>query len=323
MGNFVKKHVYIAACSPDGGIYHYTTDGKTLQFCEKTLLDRPMYLVISENRLYAIMRQLPGRSNESGILSYPIEEDGRLGSPSEPQSTHGVVACHLCVREGTVYTVNYLSGNVVKLPNTISTHCGKGVHPTRQTEPHTHFICTSPDGKYLLNTDLGLDTIFVCDPDLNPVAEAKVPAGSGCRHLVFSADGTLLYCANELGNTVSVFRYQDGQLTYRNSYAALPSYYYDRSTIAAIRLQGEYLYVSNRTHDSITCFRCVGETLELVSITPCGGKSPRDFDLNGNLMVVTNEASDSVTLFRAEGGTLIPLEQTLSLSAPLSVIFKD
>ena len=315
-----KTNVYFAACHKDGGIYHYRTDEKgAMEFVEKIPVDRPMYLAIADGRMYVIIRD--AGDGKSGMFSYAIGEDGRLSDPTAIESTRGIVACHLWIDGDDAYAVNYLSGNVIKMPDTLSVHEGKGPHPTRQEAPHTHYVCTTPDGKYVLNTDLGLDTIFVCDRNLNPVSEAKVPAGSGCRHLIFSEDGTKLYCVNELSNTVSVFRYSDGTLVYLNSYEAIPAYFADRSTSAAIRISGDYLYTSNRTHDSISCFRCVGETLELMSITPCGGKSPRDFDLLGNLLFCTNEADDSVTIFRVSGSELTRLETRLTMPNPLCVVF--
>ena len=39
-------------------------------------------------------------------------------------------------------------------------HTGSGVNPARQAGPHAHFILPSPDNRFTLNCDLGLDKIF-------------------------------------------------------------------------------------------------------------------------------------------------------------------
>ncbi len=61
---------------------------------------------------------------------------------------------------------------------------------------HTHFAAFSPDGNYILCTDLGLDTEFVYDSELNEISKENVPSGSGSRHLVFSENGKYVYCVN-------------------------------------------------------------------------------------------------------------------------------
>ena len=80
---------------------------------------------------------------------------------TKPQSTKGIVACHLAESDGSIYCVNYLSGSVIKMPDTVDTHSGHGINPKRQDAPHTHYVCESPDGKYIFVTDLGIDKIFV------------------------------------------------------------------------------------------------------------------------------------------------------------------
>lgn len=65
---------------------------------------------------------------------------------------------------------------------------------------------------------------------------------------------------------------------------------------AAIRYADGYLYVSNRGHDSITCFRAVGDTLErqhlqLPRAVPAGFHHPRSH------LICTNENDDSATAF--------------------------
>ena len=201
------KHLYFCAFREDGGIYHYTLEAGVLTFRDKTDLDRPSYMVIADGRAYILLRDTDETTHFGGMISFDIDGDGRLVNPSEPISTHGAAACHISVLDGNVYAVNYLAGNVIRFPDRIVTHKGQGPHPTRQTSPHTHYIAPTPDGKYLLCTDLGLDSIFTYTPDLELVSVSKVPAGEGVRHLIASEDGTRIYAVNELGSTISVFSY--------------------------------------------------------------------------------------------------------------------
>lgn len=318
------KNIYIASCKPDGGIYHCDFENGKLKKRGFYPLDRPMFLAIHNDKMYVVLRQTDG--DFSGVCSAAINPDGTLGSFSAPVSTEGIVACHICISDDRIYTTNYLSGSISlitdKCEKTV-THSGKGPHPTRQTEPHTHYVNTTPDGKYLVSTDLGIDTVFVYDHDLNEISSAKVPEGHGARHLVFSPDGTRMYCANELASTVSVFDYNDGKLTLLGTYPALPKDFVGQSTLAAIRISpdGKYLYASNRGHDSITCFEIYGDSLRCLSHTPCGGESPRDFDIKDGYLFCTNEVSGNVTVFSCNGANIVKLDTELEAPGALCVIF--
>ncbi len=312
------KHLYFCACDTAGGIYHYTLSDGALTFCEKVDLDRPTYMIIEGNKAYITLREIDETTHFGSVVTADIDEKGRLVNLSEPQSSLGVVPCHLCVKDGNVYTANYLSGNIVKLPDTVVTHEGHGVNPTRQEAPHTHFVTVAPDG-YILCCDLGLDTIFTYDADLNEVSRARVPSGHGCRHLEFSADQNAVYCVNEMGNTVSVFDYSNGVLTMRETVDALPDFE-GQNTAAAIRRNGDFLYVSHRGADTVARFKILPDNgLKLLENSPIGGVSPRDIWIIDNLLLCTNEITDSVTVLKLNNGKPSSFEKALSMKHPLCV----
>ena len=305
---------YIASCVRDGGVYKYHfSDGKA-ELTEKIPLDMPMYIAKEGDILHVILNDPYADNRQSGYVK--IEN----GTPGDIIPTHGLVACHLCADDGQIYCVNYMSGNVVKLPDTDDMHTGNSIHPTRQTEPHTHYVCLSPEGKYILAVDLGTDTIYTYTKELELVSTATVPSGSGCRHLEYR--NGYYYCANELTSDVSVFAYDDGRLTLLDTYPGLPSDFKEKNTMAAIRTDGDYLYVSNRGHNSIVSYKINGSKLELIDFFPCGGNSPRDFNIYGNILICTNEKSNNVTFFEIKDGRLYPLEEELQIPAPLCVIFE-
>lgn len=318
-------NIYIASCVKGGGIYHYTlSENNVLDFCEKTTLDEPMYMIIRNEKMYILLRQPDEKTNFSGELSIDIDGTGKLFAPSRIISTKGVVACHLEVSDDNIYAVNYVSGSVIKLPDTLVTHSGHGLHKVRQAAPHTHFVHASPDGKYILVTDLGLDKIFVYDKDLKLVSEVSVPSGHGPRHLAFSDDGKIVYCVNELGSSVSIFSYSDGKLNLKNTISALPKDFSGDNISAAIRIKDNYLYVSNRGHNSISVFEIKDSyNIVLKECVDCGGNSPRDFNIIDDVLICTNEKSDNVTVFKLNN--YIPeiiSESELNIPSPLCVAYK-
>ena len=318
-------HLYFAACDPKGGIYHYVMENGELQFMEKTDCDRPMYLDVQKNSMQVILRA-PYPGNEpwgtSGLVEFPVNADGSLGVPGEMQSTLGAVACHLCRYEDKMYVANYISGSVFSSESKVKEHKGAGPHPTRQDAPHLHYVQPSPDKKCLFAVDLGTDSVYSYDAELNLLSTAHVPEGCGARHLAYSEDGKYVFCANELDSSVSVFAYEDTKLTLLQTVSVLEKENPD-STAAAIRVRGNYVYVSNRGADSVSCLEWDGKELVLKSETPCGGNSPRDFLFVDDYVFCTNEKSNTVTVLKAEGSALSLTDQVLEMPGPLCVVMLE
>lgn len=324
-----KQHsdLYIAACETErngGGVYRYRIEEGKLVFIDKKEMDRPMYLRAEGKLLYALLRAPFGESTESGLAIYQIEEDGRIGALLSLVGTKGVVACHHSVCGGETYAVNYLSGNVVHIGGETVTHEGKGPNEKRQDMPHTHCVIFSPDSRFLLVADLGLDTVFCYDRTLSLVSSAKVPLGDGARHLVFSADGKTLFSVNELRATLTRFAFSDGILTAEETVSCDVNYdEHPENLAAAIRLGngGRTLYVSNRGEDTVCYFDA--ETLSLQGKIATGGKAPRDFELSPDesYLVSANMDSNTATLLPLEKGIPQEAVDSVSLPVPLCVVF--
>lgn len=291
-----------------------------MQLMEKTDADRPMYLTVSDHRLYAVLRQPFASSDFSGVCSWEIGEKGILTNPSPICSTYGRCGCHLTVAQNRIYAANYLSGSVALLPEgKLVTHNGKGPHPTRQEAAHTHFVGMTPDGAYVLAVDLGVDTIYIYTPDLRLYDTVSMPAGHGCRHLAWSEDGKYAFCVNELASTVSVLRYEQGSLSLLNTVSALPADCVTENTAAAIRVDGNHVYVSNRGCDNIAVFTHRDGVLSQPVFADAEGISPRDFYIYGGYLFCANEGSDRVRVFRCENGNLHAMGLHLPIPKPLCV----
>ena len=297
--------LYIASCEKDGGIYQYRiSEQKEPMLIDFTPLDRPMYMTVANEKMYILLRA-PFECKESGLVIYDIVENGHLQNPTEIRSTKGEVACHLTVDGADVYAVNYVSGSVIKFPDRLVTHAGKGVHAERQTSPHTHFVSLAPDGEYLFVTDLGVDKIFIYHKDLTLASTVNIPSGHGPRHLAFHEDGTHIFCANELESTISLLNYKNGVMELVDTVSVLPEDFNGQSTVAAIRCVGNTVYVSNRGHDSISVLNFFRNHLALNKTIPTLGHSPRDFLIYEDLIIAANEHSDEVVLISIKN------EQTL------------
>lgn len=314
------KNIYISSCVPEGGVYRFNlTDSGKLEFLDKLSAKSPMYHIYDGEKMYIILRDPFENSSESGIISAEIS-DFAFVNPTEPISTKGVVACHLCKEDNDIYCVNYVSGSVIKMPDKLDVHEGSGPNKKRQESAHTHFVAVTPDKKYVLVTDLGMDKIFVYTRELELVRTVDTPRGHGVRHLIFSEDSRYLFAVNELESTVSAFSYDDGRLELIDTASALPEDFEGYSIAAAIRLHKGHIYVSNRGHDSLAKLSFDGKKLSLLNTYQCGGSEPRDFDFFGEFVIFTNIAGNNVTVFRVKDNGLeqtdeIKLEQPLCVSA--------
>lgn len=312
----MEKHVYIADCTPEGGIRVFALADGRLTPRQFVPLDRPMYLARENRTLYAVARAPFADGADSGITAYPIRPDGTLGTPGLTVSTEGTVCCHLSVHRGQVYDANYLSGSVNLLGVKTVRHHGSGPNLPRQDGPHVHYAGFSPDKAFVLVCDLGLDTVFVYDRDLNPVSQARVPAGHGVRHLAWAEDGRTVYSVNELASTLSVFDWNNGTLTYLDTVPALPESFSGVNTAAAIRISGRTLWVSHRGLDGIAEFDIGGRIPVFRCAYPTGGVSPRDFDIAGDVLIAANEGG-SVTVLDRRSHAVV---QTVSAGSPLCVL---
>lgn len=313
-----KYHLYFASCDSEGGVVHYYMDGKHFEFIDEFRCDRPMYLEVLHGKMNVLLRQPFYDNAFSALLECSIAKDGSLTFAKEMTSTEGIVACHLCTFKDQIYVTNYLSGNVFNTAGKKDTHEGSGCNLPRQDSPHPHFIAPSPDKKCLLCTDLGLDAVFLYDENLEVLDVSHVPSGHGPRHLACSEDKKFIFCANELASTVTVFKYENCKLYPIQTVKVLKST--QDSTVAAIRVSGNYVYVSNRGDDSISCLYWDGAQLKLLSVTPCGGACPRDFLIVDDKLICTNEDSDTVSVFEVREDQLTDLGIRLHISHPICVV---
>ena len=275
---------------------------------------KPMYAVINDKRLHILLRSPYETNDNSGYFSCRTD----FTDCSDMKNTLGKCACHLAV-DKDAYIVNYLSGNIVKNCEKAVLHSGAGVNFPRQDMPHTHFAAFSPDKKYVLCCDLGLDKIFIYDRDLNEVSRAKVPYGYGVRHFVFSKDGKYIYAVNELVPSISIFAYSDGNAEYLNTTKLDCNN--ESLTAAAIRLDEteNRLYVSVRGENEIFVYNVGNADLTFYGRFPCGGAGPRDFDLTGGYIVCTNENSDNITVIEKNGYRVV---NELPMKNPLNVVVR-
>jgi 6-phosphogluconolactonase len=307
----------------------------------------PSFLAVHPNQrvLYAV-----NEVNGGMVSAYAIDQPAGKLKFLNQVSTKGKGPCHLSVdRSGKwLFAANYGSGSVAAFPvnddgslgeaSAFVQHAGSSVNQARQAGPHAHASVMSPDNRFVFVADLGLDQVFGYrfDPNRGGMATdeptiTKVAPGSGPRHVAFRPDGRFLYVLNEMASTVAAFRYDaaKGTTEEMQTLSTLPADFKGSNSGAEIFVHrsGNYLYTSNRGHDSIAMFR-----IDLTSgkLTATGhastrGKTPRNFgiDPTGTWLFAANQDSDNVAMYRIDlkTGNLNPSGDPMEVFSPVCVVF--
>ncbi|MEK3888690.1 lactonase family protein [Bacillus sp. FSL K6-3431] len=326
------------------GIYSFTLDAETGKLGNVKVaaqVGSPTYLTMSDDNRY--LYSVAQEEKSGGVAAYSINaETGDLilvGSHVQ----EGAPPCHLDTLQNELVTGNYHEGTVelyriaengaVNSAQSIVQHAGKGPHE-RQEKPHVHYTATTPDGKYVVVADLGIDelvTYKVANDKLVKVNTLNVKAGSGPRHIAFHPYGKIAYLLTELTSEVVVLDYDTNQGSFaeKQYIRAIPEDFSGTNDASAIHISsdGRFVYAGNRGHNSIAVFSVNEETGELTHIenTPTGGEWPRDFvlDPSGAFIVASNQHTGNLVLFARdqETGKLTKLDSEVDVPEVVCVKF--
>lgn len=144
----------------------------------------------------------------------------------------------------------------------------------------------------------------------NEPAELLPPDdNTGPRHACLGPNGAVVYIVNEQGNTITAHHFDaaQGTLTIFQHLSTLPADYTEGGHIAhtEIHPNGQWLYASNRGHDSIAGFTIAADG----SLTPFGHypvpASPRSFNIDptGTYLYCAGEAANRMTGYRIDAAT--------------------
>jgi len=346
------------------GIYRMNVDSATGQIAAKPLQvvksENPSWLTLSkdQHRLFVVNENGPGQKDPVGrVSSYSIDpKTHALNLISQVQSlgnepTHSSLsgdASHLFVSNysvvedpgGTLAVLPVGADGKLKPVVQMSAHPASRVNPERQASNHVHSTVSSPDGRYVFSNDLGADKVFIYqfDPKATPelpltaakTASVAMPAGSGPRHLLFSADGKHAWLTMEMSAQVAVFDYNDGVLTQTQLVDLAAGQPTSDKAAAALHASadGKFLYVSNRgTANQLVVFAIDPATGQLKELQKRSveGDHPREFSLDpsGKFLLIANQKSNEIVVVERDGktGLLGKTVQKLPMDAPSDLKF--
>lgn len=331
------------------GIYLGTLDTDTGKLGPVKLvaeIKNPSFLALSPNgkNLYSAIE-----ADGAEVAAFKVKADGTLDALNNASSGGGS-SCHVWVdsTNRTLLSASYGGGSAstFKLKEdgaigevgTLVKFSGTGPNTRRQEKPHAHAIYTDAANKFVYVPDLGTDNVwtFKFDADKSTITateppSGKVPPGGGPRHMAIHPNGKFAYVNNEMTLTVTAFErnVETGALNPIQTLSTLPEgTSVEKLSTAEIFCHptGKWLYVSNRTHDTIAVYAIEASgQLKLVEIAPAGVKVPRGFNIDptGKWLVAGGQNDDRIAVHKIDPATgkLTLTSETAEVGSPVCVIF--
>jgi 6-phosphogluconolactonase len=346
-----NNYLFIGTYTEKGdskGIYVYRFNTKTgdAEPVSTIMSENPSYLAIAPNGRYLYAANEGGGST-GGVSAFTFDKGtGQLQFLNKQQGG-GSGPCYVSVdsRLKWLMLANYGGGSLSVLPlhedGSIAPlaqfiqHAGQGGTAQKPEKPHVHSATFTPDERYLLVADLGLDKISLYNFN-SSVAQPLSPAapdsaihlqpGNGPRHVTFHPTRPFVYVIEEKGGFVDAYRYKRSQFTPIQRINAHPSDYTGVVGSADIHItpNGKFLYASNRGDANNIVIYLVNEadgTLKLQGFQSTLGKIPRNFviDPTGRFLLAANQNTNNVVIFKInqETGLLEPTGKQLDIPSPV------
>jgi len=293
-------------------------------------------------------------TNGGSVAAFRVADDGRRLDwlNALPSGSGG---CHVSVDASgkNVFVANYGGGSVASFRTqadgslaplvSLFRATGSGPNPQRQTKPYLHSIYAGPGNHRVYACDLGTDSIWIFNlaadtgalTPVNPTV-AKVPPGSGPRHLAWHPNGRFAYVNGEMGMNVTALQLdgETGALTAFQTLPTLPAGVDTNGMTTAEIIchpSGKWLYVSNRDvadhgRDSIAVY-AIGADGKLTwqQDAPAGVKVPRGLGLDpaGQWLIAAGQNDNRIVVLKVDAATgkLSATDQTASVGSPVCVVF--
>ncbi len=325
--------------------------------------ENPSWLSLHPSKpyLYAAHQIADFEGKSGSVSAYAIDRSNGDLRLLNTVSSQGAGPAHLSIDASGRYAfvANYFGGSIAVLPILPGGALGSATYmhqdqgsvgdkkPTNappgsyalsgHDAPHAHMIHSDPSNRFVLQTDLGQDRIYIYRLDdhagrLTPAAIpfVSLPSGDGPRHFAFHPNGRWLYSIQEEASTVVFFHFDPatGLIVLQQTISALPQGFAGTSFGSEIMVSGDgrFLYAANRLHDTIAVFS-IDTSGKLIAIgeTSTLGDYPSQFNIDpsGTILYACNQRSDQITSFRIDKktGLLTFAGQYAPVGSPTCIIF--
>lgn len=339
-----KYMAYVGSYSYTGkakGITVYDVDVEKGTFRERceVEVDNSSYVIASNSgkTLYSIA--------DEGVVSFRILENGSLARLNSA-SIRGMRGCHLCTdkEDKFVFVSGYHDGKTTVLSlnpdgsveGIVDGVIGKGYGSVAERNFRPHVTCTrrTPDGKYVLSVDNGIDQVKIYrfsdrEKKLVQVDALHCDLESAPRHFRFSSDGRFIYLLHELQMVIKVYSYETGErspvIEKIQTISTTATEHPGKLTAAcAMRLSTDekYIYCTNAGENTVSIYSRDEESglLTRICCLPISGEYPKDVAIfpDQKHIASINHHSDNISFFRVdyEKGLLVMCGRSIPVNEP-------
>ena len=339
-----KYMAYVGSYSYTGkakGITVFDVDVEKGTFKERceVEVDNSSYVIASSDgkTLYSIA--------DEGVVSFRILENGSLARLNSA-SIRGMRGCHLCTDKDDKYVLvsGYHDGKTTILSLNPDGSVGQivdgvfdkgyGSVAERNFRPHITCARRTPDGKFVMSVDNGIDQVRIYrfnekDQKMMQVDAIRCDLESAPRHFRFSSDGRFIYLMYELKKVIDVYSYQTGERapviekiqTISTTSTKNPG---NLTAACAMRLSADekYVYCTNAGENTVSVYSRDAETglLTMLMCLPISGEYPKDIAIfpDNEHIVSVNHDSGTLTFFKVdyEKGLLVMSGRAVSVNEP-------
>lgn len=340
-----KYMAYVGSYSYNGkakGITVYDVDvakGVFEERCEVEV-DNSSYVIPSNDgkTLYSIA--------DEGVVAFRILENGSL-SRLNSANIKGMRGCHLSTDKDDryIFVSGYHDGKstILRLRRdggvgeivTGVFHKGLGSVAERNFRPHVSCSRRTPDGKFVMVCDSGLDQVKIYrfsekEEVLVQVDAIRCDMGSSPRCFRFSSDGKFIYLMYEQKNVIDVFTYESGdRVPEIERIQTIPTAGEKRSNLTAacsMRFSTDeaHMFCGNAGDETVAVYKRDKKTglLEMLCCLPISGEYPKDIAVfpDDKHIAVINHESGSITFFKVdyEKGLLVMSSKAIKCNEPNS-----
>ncbi|MEO5943937.1 MAG: lactonase family protein [Ferruginibacter sp.] len=349
--NYLLTGTYTKGKSEGIYVYDFNSNTGNSSFVSKIKSVNPSFLAVSPNQHFVYAVNEEGNGKGGKISSYSFNRSTGMLQFINQQLSGGDDPCYVEVDKAGKWVVlaNYSGGSLSIFPvenngslgeaTTNIQHTGSSINKDRQEKAHVHSTFFSPDNKYLLVQDLGMDEITVYPfnekkgtLNLRKRKIIKSTPGAGPRHIVFSNHHKFVYAIHELSGTVSAYKFKRGKLKLVEEVSASQPGFTGFMGSADIHISGDdnFLYCSNRGDaNTISIFKIDKDNgkLTIAGYQSTLGLGPRNFnfDPSGNFLIVANQNSDNIVIFKInkETGLLIDTGKRIDVGSPVCLKWID
>ncbi len=337
------------------GIYAYSFDAATGELKALGLAaeaENPTFMALAPNaRTVLVANELNTYEGKSSgaVSTYTLDRANARLSKINEVAAGGGGTCHVAFdHTGQAgFAANYDGGSAASFSvgadgrlnpaASFFQYSGSGPDAERQMGPHAHRVTVSPDNRFVMVNDLGLDVIHIYRLDAktaklsqNEPAVWRSSPGAGPRALQFHPNGKFAYCVTEMASGLVVLRWDaaSGGFETVQEVEMRPPGFIGATGGADLVIDREarFAYAADRFDDIIVTVAISPDSgrLTVLNRISCGGKVPRHLalDPSGQWLLVANQISDNIAVLRRDAKTgQLEAGSNFALSKPQCLVF--